>query len=226
MASAVETLEAAARTVTAGWPRVMVDIIKEMVLFDQETFWLKPKYLRRGRLVEAVATNLASGLGVEEAWWSRHSGEGVDDRVDHEECRPYAEAAAQWLNEMGFVLEHHQVEVVNPVLRCIGHLDWDGYFKHDQDRHKWIIDLKCGPPPPEYSGGRRNPLFDAYHFQTALYKLGRASQDSTYAIAKRAGLHLFDGRYQFVPHNNPRDLIIAPKLAEHWHFRQQYKGVN
>jgi hypothetical protein len=210
-------------TSPSEYPRVTT-ILKEMVLFDQETWWLKSKYLRRGRLVDACASIIASGKEIEPDWFKSHSGEADDDRVEHEECRPYLDGVRAFMAEHRFVLEASQMEVINSVERYLGHLDWLGYFE-PMSNVKWVIDMKCGPPPPEYvtMPRRINPLYVAYRRQVALYKLALATQ--TGVVANRATLHLFEGRYQFIRHNDVRDVNAALAMVRAFHDRQQFRGV-
>lgn len=204
----------------AELPRVMRDIVKTMVLYDQQTPWLANKYLRRGRLVEAAATNIALGKGIEDGWWKRGSGnpDDPDDYMPHEECRPAVEGAVRFLGEMGASVFRHGLEVINPIERYQGHLDWIVRFKGKDDL--WIIDLKHGQPPPERIKDRPNPLYTAYRRQTALYKLALAAQHNI--IAKRAGLHLFDGTYKFIPHEDPRDFTASQLMVRSYHDRRSF----
>ena len=203
-------------------PRV-TQILKEMVLFDQDTFWLKSRYLRRGRLVDAAASIIASGAEIAPDWYDGHSGEADDDRVDHKEVIPYLEGVNAFLAEHDWVLERCQLEVINPIEKYVGHLDWLGYFK-TMPTVKWVIDMKCGPPPPEYitMPRRINPLYVAYRRQVALYKIALGTQ--TGIIANRGTLHLFDGKYQFVRHNDVRDVTAALAMVRAYHDRQQFRG--
>src|SRR5579872_4753167 len=81
-------------------PRVMRDIVGPLVLGNEDKFWLKPKFLRRGRLVEAAVTLLAQGKEIEPEWWGRHSGESEEDRVEHEDTKPYIEGGRKFLAEV------------------------------------------------------------------------------------------------------------------------------
>jgi hypothetical protein len=213
------------------YPRV-TQILRSMVLFDQDASWLKPRYLRRGRLVDAAANLIATGFGIDGDWWKGHSGEAPDDRVEHEEVREYLIGVSAFLREHEFVVTDTQLEVVNESERYIGHLDWLGHFKKDPNR-KVVIDLKCGPPPPQWisvalveGGGfvrRINPLWTAYRRQTALYKMALAQQSKI--IVARAGLHLFDGTYQLVPHDDPRDLSASTIMVRSYHDREQFRST-
>ena len=87
--------------------------------------------------------------------------------------------------------------------------------------------MKCGPPPPQWltlknSEGRRiNPLWVAYHRQTSLYQLGLAAEHKI--VAKRAGLHLYDGTYKFVPHTDYHDGPASILMVRSYHDRMQFQ---
>jgi hypothetical protein len=218
-----------------NYPRVS-DILHAMVLFDEDRRFLWPRYLRRGRLVDSAATMIALNLQdpqrhppIPEAWWYGHSGERDDDRVNHEECRPYLEGARQFLSEHHFILVQSQIEVVNHVEKYIGHPDWYGHFDNGRElpdawKRDWIIDLKAGPPPPEFitvgESRRLNPLWVAYRRQTQLYKM---ASKRPYNTARRASLHLFDSSYRFVEHADYRDEGRCLIMVRSFHDMQQFR---
>lgn len=212
----------------SGWGRAMTEyprvtsILKAMVLFDQDTFWLKPRYLRRGRLVDTCASLVAGGQTIEPEWFERASGTADDDRVEHKEVLPYLEGVSAFMVEHDFVLERCQLEVTNKSERYIGHLDWLGYFKSDAKSAKVIIDLKCGPPPPKFIKNRLNPLYVAYRRQTAMYRAALDQQEQI--IAKRGALHLYEGTYKVVWHNDDwRDTQDAHIMVCSYHDMQQFR---
>src|SRR5882672_8863924 len=82
------------RTAMTEWPRVTT-ILKDFGLIDAGGPWFEPKHRRRGRLVDAACNLLGAGHEIETDWWSRSSGERDDDRVAHEECRPFIGAYMQ-----------------------------------------------------------------------------------------------------------------------------------
>ena len=127
------------------------------------------------------------------------------------------------MSEHDWVLEASQMEVTNKLERYVGHLDWLGYFK-SMVNVKWVIDLKCGPPPPEWitMPRRINPLYVSYRRQVALYKLALSVQ--TGVIANRATLHLHDGNYTFVRHNDVRDMNAALAMVRAYYDRIQFSA--
>ncbi len=208
-----------------NYPRVST-ILKEMILFDQDAFWLQPKYLRRGRLVDAAATIVATGGTVDPEWLNGHSGERDDDRVEHVEVLPYLDGVRQFLSEQHFVVKATQVEVVHEGLEYVGHLDW---LACGQGKD-WLIDVKCGAPPAQWikpsmvtwmeggAGHRDNPLWVSYRRQTALYAMALGTPH-----IKRAGLHLFDGTYQFVPHDDRSDIAASTAMIHAYYDRIRFK---
>src|SRR5580698_7963017 len=100
-----------------NYPRAMADIIKEMVLFSEDTFWLKSRFLRRGRLLDAACCIIADRKTIEPDWFKGHSGETEDDRVEHSEILPELEAMRAFMDEHRFVLKNSQMVVVNEIER-------------------------------------------------------------------------------------------------------------
>ena len=217
--------------------KVQPGIIPSMVLFDEDRSFLKPRYLRRGRLVDAVCNIVATGGTVPRAWWEGHSGEADDDRVEHEECRPYLEGCLKFLAEHEFVVKETQIEVIHKGLRYIGHADWFGYYlKNPECWHD--LELKCGAPPPKWINAPRhiegvtdattevtirriNPLWVAYRRQSALYLM--AANSMGYTLRRRAGLHLFDGTYQLVEHDDRSDIAASTIMVQSYHDREQFR---
>lgn len=194
-------------------PRVH-EILKAVGPHDSDPFWLKPKYFRRGRLVEACATTLAKGIAIEDEWWQRASGEREDDRVEHEECRRYVAQVERLLREHKIRLIDAQVEVRHPALNYIGHLDW--LLEHNNRFGIW--DIKCGEPPAPDSP------FDYYcRIQLALYQLAYFRQHEQWL--KTANLHIWPDGYRIVARNNPADRDTAMTVAHYYHERLKWRGT-
>lgn len=211
-------------------PHVMRDIVSPLVLGNEDKFWLKSKYLRRGRLVEAAVTLLAKGQKIPDDWWLRHSGESDDDRVEHEECRPYVDGGRKFLAEVPCQIVDSQHEVISRNYDYQGHIDW--YALLHQARVPYVIDLKCGPPPPDKiliqdedgtTLSLSNPLDVAYRMQLALYAIGLGEETKKPASAyRRADLHLFDGKYAFVERNGAADIRSALVLLGYYSLARQW----
>lgn len=197
-------------------PHVMSGIVGPLVLGSEDKFWLKSKYLRRGRLVEAAVTLLAKGQKIPDDWWLRHSGEAEDDRVEHEECRPFVDGGRKFLAEVPCQLIAAQREVTNTEYRYQGHIDW--YVALYEGPKSWVVDLKCGRPPQPGSA-----LDWAYRMQLALYVIALATQDGKRTGDYwRADLHLFDGTYQLVEQNRPSDLRHARILLDYFDLSREW----
>jgi hypothetical protein len=198
-------------------------IIPEMVLFDSDRSFLLDKYLRRGRLVDACANIVAMGGTIDPEWFLGHSGEAEDDRVEHAEVLPYLDGVREFLAEHDFKLNHFQLEVTHKTLNYVGHLDWIGVNRNGVE---YLIDIKCGKPPGRWKATSpnsgipcENPLWVAYHRQTACYAMAYGQP-----YMKRAGLHLYDGKYQLVPHDDIRDIAESTIMVQSFHDRERFRS--
>ena len=200
-------------------PGILYELLGDLV----DTTWFKPLARRRGRLVHAGAHLLAQKQEIDPAWWDRHSGEGDDDLVEHESCRPYIQGAEKALGELGLTVIEVEKRVENPLERYVGHYDWlcepegpqtTGYPNYT------LIDLKCGNPPT------RGSITEHMHrYQLALYKLAIAVQNKW--IVKRAALYLpGDGNYKLVRYDDASDMNRALILARAYHIRRDADGSN
>ena len=204
-------------------PRVS-EILKEIGPVDEAVReFIKPRAYRRGRLVEAAATLLAQGRSIEPGWWTRASGEGNDDRVEHEECRPYVDSAAKFLRENPLTLLHPQpgqpqLEVTFPEL-FVGHVDWVVDMRWPDNRQLWgIVDVKCGEPPTEDSP------YDLYcRYQLAMYLEAYVSMFGRFP--RLANLHLWPGNYRLIMRTKREDRHAAIIMAEFYNLpwvREKY----
>lgn len=208
MASAVETLEAAAQTVTAGWPRV-TQILKDAGLIDVS--WFEPRHSRRGRLVDAACNILGKGCVIDPAWWHGASGEPGrdDDYTRHEVCRPFIDAYLSFLRETGFTMTHCAVEVRNTVVRVIGHIDQIGTLDTGLQA---LVDIKTG------GESKWHPLqLGGYH---------PAVIETLKIVPVRYNLYLTDdGKYRLVRRHDARDINEFLCLARAWWVCRKYKGA-
>lgn len=197
-------------------PHVMRDIVSPLVLGNEDKWWLKPKYLRRGRLVEAAVTLLANRQIIEPSWWLRHSGESEDDRVEHLECEPYVIGGQKFLMEVPCQLIAVQREVISRDYDYQGHIDWQALLHRGPA--DYVIDLKCGEPPAKGS-----PLDWAYRMQLALYVIALAEErkQSTSAY-RRADLHLFDGTYKLIERGGLYDIRAARILLDYYALSREW----
>lgn len=178
---------------------------RDGILIPQGSEWYLPKHQRRGRLVEYICGMAGMGKSIPDSWWSDHSGERDDDRVEHEECRPYLEAYLRVLAITGAKVVHAypQIEVRHPQLRYQGHIDqvWQWW----QNR-EWVVDLKNGDPQPWHA------------FQLALYRDAYAETFNC-ALPPAANVYLPAGR--IVERNDITDVIEARMLARAWWIRKE-----
>lgn len=202
-------------------------IIPEMVLFDSDRSFLLDKYLRRGRLVDACANIVAMGGTIDPEWFLGHSGEAEDDRVEHAEVLPYLDGVRKFLAERRIKVKWTQLHLVHKTLGYQGHGDWLCDDEEYADLVELLIDIKCGAPPPQWimgvgstgRGQRINPLWTAYHLQTAAYAMAYGQP-----YMKRGGLHLFEGKYQLVPHDDIKDISTFTILCQAYNIREQYRA--
>ncbi len=196
-------------------PRVMRDIVGPLVLGNEDKFWLKPKFLRRGRLVEAAVTLLAQGKEIEPEWWGRHSGESEEDRVAHEDTKPYIEGGRKFLAEVPCELIAAQRGVVSREHGYQGHIDW--YCNLHAAKRPAIVDLKCGPPPSADSS-----LDYAYRMQLALYAIALAEEERFSTLRYlRLDLHLFDGTFRLVERRTS-DIRDARTLLDYYALSRKW----
>jgi hypothetical protein len=189
----------------AEWPRA-TQILKDFN-FIQDAWYFEPKHRRRGRLVDAACNLLGAGHEIEKDWWGRTSGERDDDRVAHEECRPFIEAYMQFLRETGFRIKHCALEVKNSACRYIGHIDQIGDIP-SQSRN-WplsLIDIKTGGES------------DWHKYQLGLYIPAVNETLETFS-QRRYNLYLTnDGKHRLVERKDRRDISEALILAQAWHL--------
>jgi len=189
-----------------GKPLPHPSIISSTIMRGQDSPWLLPKYLRRGRYVEHCVTMLAQGKKIPDAWWQGGSGEKKEhDYIDHEECRPYVEGGSKFLRENKWKLTTHSVEITHSTYGYQGHMDWLGRFEVDADQLIWIVDLKCGSPNPD--------MDFAYRMQLALYAMAAG-----YNPCRRANLYLYDGTYKWVERNDRQDLVRAKAILSYYNI--------
>lgn len=205
------------------------------ILYDNglltTTFSYEPKYRRRGRLVhlaghliaESVTPGQAPTLAaIEDEWWGRSSGsvyhvngQYIDDKVEHEECRPYLIGIVNAIRE-------NDIQVPNPVEREVisrrlnykGHIDWDCVIRAS----RVVLDIKTGAKAPWH------PI------QSALYTM--AYTEEIYRETKKVILFrryvLYCGSswgksfYKLVEHTDQYDFKAAENFARAWHDRQRY----
>lgn len=169
----------------------------------------KPKHLRRGRLVDAACNLLGAGRTIDPAWWEGVSGEGDDDRVEHEECRPFIDAYAKFLKETRFTMNYCALKVQNTTLRYVGHIDQIGAFRGSDVLA--LLDLK--------TGGKSN----WHRLQLGLY--APAVMEKLHLLRlRRFNLYLTgDGKYELVERKYRGDVEEAKMLAGAWWIRQQQK---
>lgn len=186
-------------------PRV-TQILKDFG-FVPDAWYFEPKHRRRGRLVDAAVNILGDGGEIGPAWWERTSGERDDDRVAHEECRPFIEAYMKARRELDFTMTHCAFEVISRTPFYIGHPDQVWEYHGDA-----LIDVKTGEPPPEQS------LTEMYHrYQLGLYLPPVAALIN--AHPRRYNLYLLnDGRYRLVERKDRRDISEALILGQAWHL--------
>lgn len=195
------------------WPHVGRHILATVGPKEANASWLLPRYLRRGRLCEVVATMALRGQEIESEWWGQSSGAGDSDLVVHEELRPYYEQALKLKREHKIRLIGAQARVEHSLLRYVGTIDW--LLEHNDRLSIW--DVKCGQPPTPDSA------YDYYcRIQLALYQLAYFFQHK--ALPQTANLHLWPGGYRIVHRFNPADREAATTLAYYYHERQRWFG--
>lgn len=190
-------LQAGVRSEVQTWPRVTT-ILKDFG-FISDAFYFEPRHRRRGRLCDAACNLLGAGHEIETDWWSRTSGERDDDRVEHEETRPFIEAYMQCLRETGFTMTHC-AEEVRSGFRYVGHIDQIGHFPEQVPS---LIDIKTGGES------------DWHRYQLGLYQ--PAVVETLRLHCKRYNLYLTnDGKYRLVERKDRRDISESLILAQAW----------
>jgi hypothetical protein len=205
-------------------------VLRALIPLDDR--WWQSKHRRRGRLVDTGLTLLAQGKTIDPAWWSRHSGETPDDRVEHEECRAYIDSGAKFLAEFGFELRGAQVPLRCGFLGYVGHPDWIGHIISTLNRPEGslpliarsspytpggniIIDLKVGSPPSTDSP------YDWYcRLQLAAYQVAYVTEYAKHI--RRANLFLQPDEYHFIERTVREDAADWKAMVDYYHRSQKW----
>ena len=105
-----------------NYPRTSF-VLNRLGITQTDARWLKPQYSRSGRYIHAGALWMAQGHELDEAWFTRTSGEGPNDTVVHEDCRPKLNGYAKFQRDHKPKFVDGECELVHPVYKYTCHPD-------------------------------------------------------------------------------------------------------
>jgi PD-(D/E)XK nuclease superfamily len=187
-------------------------VLHELIPLPASDWW-KPRHRLRGSLVDEGLTIVAQRKTIKADWWTRASGgDDPNNRVEHEECRPYIDAGAKFLAEFGFKLQYVQQEVQHEALHYVGHIDWIGLLGL---RHI-MIDLKVGNPPAADSPYDWYCRLQLAAYQAACWAAWRRSH-------RCANLYLQPDGYRFIERTVREDVADWKAMIDYYHRSRKWR---